>query len=213
MVCIHCGPKLNRAESVPIGGGENTTYSGGITAYQGTYAAPEFCTAIPAGKPLPGGRLSLLLAKNLAPMHAAPGRRGGLLAAHASKGEPEMSIAYEPAITRDGEAGGVPVLVPEPTAEFAERLQHLKASAVPNAIPIPIPVPHPLPIPLPLFNGARFLIWKQDPTVGTLGARIVYLPGLILNGPRNSRISTHLDGVTPVSRNSNGDFVFPINSP
>lgn len=124
-----------------------------------------------------------------------------------------MSTAIEIALPRDGEGPAAPLLVPEPTAQFAERLQHLRASAGPSPVPIPTPIPQPLPIPLPIFRGARFLIWKQDPTVGTLGARVVYLPGLILNGPRNARVTTHLAGSTPVARNSNGDFIFPVNSP
>lgn len=92
----------------------------------------------------------------------------------------------------------------------AEYFASLESKAVP--LPRPIPLPHPRP-PIPWWFGSRFMIWKQDPTVGTLGRRLIYIPGLILNGPRDSRINTSLPGTTPVVRNTTGDFIFPADTP
>ncbi|MGH7461175.1 MAG: hypothetical protein ACREMA_09115, partial [Longimicrobiales bacterium] len=81
--------------------------------------------------------------------------------------------------------------------------------AMPNAGPA---LPVPVPIPFPLVFGSRFLIWKQDPTVLELGRRLKYLEGLVLNGPRDARININLPGTTPVARNVNGDFIFPVST-
>jgi hypothetical protein len=78
---------------------------------------------------------------------------------------------------------------------------------------LPQPSPIPIPIPWPLLFGSRFMIWKQDPTVGALGRRLAYLQGLILNGPHDSRITTELPGTTPVVRGTNGDFIFGATTP
>jgi hypothetical protein len=72
----------------------------------------------------------------------------------------------------------------------------------------PLPSPIPVPIPKPFLFGARFLIWKQDPTVVDPGVRTVFVDGLILNGPLDARIATDLAGTTPVARNANADFIF-----
>ncbi len=73
----------------------------------------------------------------------------------------------------------------------------------------PPPIPIPVPIPLPLLLGSRVMIWKQDPSVAALGRRLAFLPGLIANGPQDSRAETSFPGTTPVVRNVNGDFIFP----
>ncbi len=94
--------------------------------------------------------------------------------------------------------------VPEATLELrvAEPVvAHLQAA--------PTPIPIPVPIPLPLLFGSRVMIWKQDPTVAALGRRLAFLPGLIANGPQDSRAETSLPGTAPVVRNVNGDFIFP----
>lgn len=93
--------------------------------------------------------------------------------------------------------------VPDPTAAYLERFR----------IPRPIPHPIPIPIPLPLLLGVRVLIWKQDPTVNEPGIRTAYVPGLVLNGPTDGRITTQLAGVTPVARNANADFIFTAGTP
>jgi hypothetical protein len=71
-----------------------------------------------------------------------------------------------------------------------------------------IPIPSPIPSPIPLVLGSRFLIWKQDPSVSEPGIRLTFIPSPILDGPRDSRITTELSGTTPVAANSNRDFIF-----
>ena len=96
-------------------------------------------------------------------------------------------------------------IAPEPTAESVETLRSQRG--MPAAVPIPIPRPLPLP------TGSRFFIWKQDPSVGELGRRLIFVPSLVVNGPRDARIDTSLAGTTPVSRNVDGDFLFPADTP
>lgn len=55
--------------------------------------------------------------------------------------------------------------------------------------------------------GARVLIWKQDPSVTDMGTRKSYLPGVILEGPRDARIVSGKPGIAPVSPNTFGDFI------
>lgn len=57
--------------------------------------------------------------------------------------------------------------------------------------------------------GARVLIWKQDPSVTDLGTRKAFLPGVILAGPRDARITHGAPGIAPVSPNAFGDFILP----
>ena len=96
-------------------------------------------------------------------------------------------------------------VVPQPSATYLESLQaRLSRTPAPHAIPVPSP---------PLTFAARFLIWKQDPTVGEPGIRTAYIPGLILNGPKDARITTELAGTTPVARNVNTDFIFTAGTP
>src|SRR5882724_991702 len=87
----------------------------------------------------------------------------------------------------------------------------VEAAGIPRAMPLPPPIPVPKPLPVPL--GSRFFIWKQDPSVGALGRRLVFIPSLVVNGPRDARIDTSLVGTTPVSRNADGDFLFPADTP
>jgi len=75
-----------------------------------------------------------------------------------------------------------------------------------------IPTPTPIPIPLPIV-GSRFLIWKQDPSVHPPGVRLSYVPSLVLDGPKDVRITTELPNVTPVHANASRDFVFPPGTP
>src|SRR5262245_57895174 len=82
-------------------------------------------------------------------------------------------------------------LVPTPTAEY-RTLRKLRRSATASAAP-PQPTPD-LPIPIPVLTGPRVLIWKQDPTVGEIGIRKVYLPGLVSAGPKDGRIVTAITG-------------------
>jgi hypothetical protein len=98
-------------------------------------------------------------------------------------------------------------VVPQPTATSVEALQ-TRLPAIPQPIPIPIPIPFPK-----FHFGSRFLIWKQDPTVGDPGIRTTYISGLILNGPKDARVTTELPGTTPVARNASADFIFTAGTP
>jgi len=91
--------------------------------------------------------------------------------------------------------------VPTPTAEYRSQRKLMRA-AVGAAVP---PIPQPLPVPVPVVRGSRVLIWKQDPTVGEIGIRKAYLPGLTLSGPKDSRIV--IQGLPAVNANALGDFI------
>jgi hypothetical protein len=109
----------------------------------------------------------------------------------------------------------VPVsFVPTPTQAFRQHRKVVQVVVEPGAPRSQsanaqrahaIPIPFPLPIPLPLARGSRVLIWKQDPSVGEIGARKVFIPGNLHAGPTDSRIRT--EGLPPVSPNSFGDFI------
>ena len=60
--------------------------------------------------------------------------------------------------------------------------------------------------------GSRVLIWKQDPSVSDLGTRKTFLPGLILQGPRDARITFGEPGIAQVSPNAFGDFIVSPNT-
>src|SRR2546430_16199894 len=62
--------------------------------------------------------------------------------------------------SRQFSAGRMATIEPLAPAELIEVLMGRRA--------VPLP-PHPIPIPLPLLGGSRFVIWKQDPSVGELG--------------------------------------------
>jgi hypothetical protein len=88
--------------------------------------------------------------------------------------------------------------VPTPSAAYRLR-QQAAALARPNR---PRPEAGPPP------PGARVLMWKQDPSVTELGVRKAYLPGVLLEGPRDARIASG-KGIAPVSPNAFGDFIAP----
>ncbi len=67
--------------------------------------------------------------------------------------------------------------------------------------------------PSPFGVGTRVLMWKQDPSVHDIGTRKVYLPGLVLDGPRDARIMFGEPGIAPVSPNAFGDFVTMPDTP
>lgn len=94
----------------------------------------------------------------------------------------------------------------EYSAEFFETIEARSPT-------LPVPRRIPIPIPIPFLLGSRFMIWKQDPTVGALGRRLTYIGQLVLNGPRDARITTELPGTTPVVRNVTGDFIYAANTP
>lgn len=72
--------------------------------------------------------------------------------------------------------------VPTPTKNYRthrKSAQLLVGSGMRKVGPLPIP-------PRPLFFGARVLIWKQDPSVAEIGTRKAFLPGVVLEGPRDA---------------------------
>ena len=93
--------------------------------------------------------------------------------------------------------------VPTPTEAYRRHRKTMRATVEPGAVPVPMPVPLPGPLPV----GARALIWKQDPSVGDIGIRKIFLPGTILLGPRDARIVNGVPGLSPVSPNAMGDFI------
>jgi hypothetical protein len=60
--------------------------------------------------------------------------------------------------------------------------------------------------------GSRVLIWKQDPSVTEMGTRKTFLPGVILEGPRDARIASGAPGIPSVSPNTFGDFIMQPNT-
>ncbi len=98
--------------------------------------------------------------------------------------------------------------VPTPTAPYRK---HRKATAIIDEPGKPAigrrAMPGPVAIPLPYAFGARVLIWKQDPSVTEIGTRKAYLPGIVLSGPRDARITSGAPGIAAVSPNAFGDFI------
>lgn len=94
-------------------------------------------------------------------------------------------------------------LVPTPTKEYRMHRKTLKATVEPGTPVSRIPIP--IPVPPRLHRGSRVLIWKQDPTVDEMGIREAFIPGLIVEGPKDSRIETK--GIPAVSPNAMGDFI------
>ncbi len=99
--------------------------------------------------------------------------------------------------------------IPTPSAQYR---QHRKAVALilepgPPRVGLGVEPPSPFGI------GTRVLMWKQDPSVSEIGTRKVYLPGLVLDGPRDARIMFGQPGITPVAPNAFGDFVTMPDTP
>jgi hypothetical protein len=92
--------------------------------------------------------------------------------------------------------------VPTPTAEYRIRRKRVRVTVEPGAPPAPTGIPA-----APIIPGARALIWKQDPSVAEIGIRKVYLPGNVLPGPRDVRISNGAPGIPPVSPNAMSDYI------
>lgn len=94
----------------------------------------------------------------------------------------------------------VPITLPTPTIEYRTHRKSLKVTVQPGK-------PVPIPIPIPTVVGSRVLMWKQDPSVAEIGIRKAYLPGLVLVGPKDARISNGTLGIAAVSPNAFGDFI------
>ncbi|HEU4372817.1 MAG TPA: hypothetical protein VFS02_04970, partial [Telluria sp.] len=79
--------------------------------------------------------------------------------------------------------------VPTPSAAYR---QHRKAAQLLDEPGAPRGAaegePAPPAVPLPFAFGARVLMWKQDPSVSEIGTRKAFLPGIVLDGPRDARI-------------------------
>lgn len=100
--------------------------------------------------------------------------------------------------------------IPTPSAAYR---QHRKAAQLLEQPGMPRPGNmEPASVPLPYAFGARVLMWKQDPSVGEIGTRKAFLPGLILDGPRDARIVSG-EGIAPVAPNAFGDFVAQPDTP
>lgn len=100
-------------------------------------------------------------------------------------------------------AGALPVAyVPTPSAPYRlhrKSAQLLQQPGRPRQDPAQAPSPFPA--------GSRVLIWKQDPALAELGVRKSFLPGVVLQGPRDARIASGAPGIAPVSPNAFGDFI------
>jgi hypothetical protein len=100
--------------------------------------------------------------------------------------------------------------IPTPSAAYR---QHRKTAQLLDQPGKPRPgSPETTPVPLPYAFGTRVLMWKQDPTVDEIGTRKAFLPGLILDGPRDARIASGA-GIDPVAPNAFGDFVAQPDTP
>jgi hypothetical protein len=127
-----------------------------------------------------------------------------------------------PAIQPDAPAPQPPVgFVPMPSAPYR---QHRKAAQLLDQPGPPRPGTGPgLPgnaedgqpgdVPLPYAFGARVLMWKQDPSVAEIGTRKAFLPGVVLAGPRDARITIGDPAMQPVEPNAFGDFVTMPDTP
>jgi len=99
--------------------------------------------------------------------------------------------------------------VPTPSAPY--RQQHRAARLLEEA-EAPDPAPPATEAP-PRASGARVLLWKQDPSVGEIGTRKAFLPGVVLAGPRDARIAPGEPGIAAVEPNAFGDFVTQPDTP
>lgn len=101
--------------------------------------------------------------------------------------------------------------VPTPSAPYRahrKSAQLLQQPSLPRLKESSIPTNAPATPP----TGARALIWKQDPSVSELGTRKTFLPGVILEGPRDARLTFGQPGIAPVSPNAFGDFIMSPNT-
>lgn len=103
--------------------------------------------------------------------------------------------------------------IPTPTREYRQHRKLLRATTGVASRPAIRIIPEreagrvviPIPIPIPRIIGSRVLMWKQDPSVSEIGIRKAFLPGLMLAGPKDSRIS--IQGLPLVSPNAMADYI------
>jgi hypothetical protein len=121
----------------------------------------------------------------------------------------------------------IPADVPLPTLDYsehqAEGRSHARGVRVsqfatlappPGEGPAPLPADIvkkiPIPIPLPIPQGARALIYKQDPSVAEIGIRKVFLPRRVFAGPKDARIA--IAGLPVITPNVFGDLLVDANA-
>ena len=103
--------------------------------------------------------------------------------------------------------------VPTPSAPYRIHRKSAQLTIEPGSPRLGAgPLPIPIPIPLPFSFGSRVLIWKQDPSVAEIGTRKAFLPGIVLAGPRDARITFGAPGIPAVSPNAFGDFITAPNT-
>ena len=56
------------------------------------------------------------------------------------------------------------------------------------------------------MSGSKVKIWKQDPSVKSIGIRTAYIPTQVMNGPKDRDIV--IKGVPEVFANENNDFLY-----
>lgn len=98
--------------------------------------------------------------------------------------------------------------VPTPSAPYRTHRKVAKLTEQPGYPRLRTAPGVPPPVPA-TSAGARVLMWKQDPSVSDVGTRKAFLHGVILEGPRDARITFGQPGIAPVSPNAFGDFIVP----
>ena len=99
--------------------------------------------------------------------------------------------------------------VPTPSAPYRQHRKHAQLTLQPGAPRLSEAAARKTAA-IPV--GSRVLVWKQDPSVSELGTRKAFLPGLIVQGPRDARITFGEPGIAQVSPNAFGDFIVSPNT-
>jgi len=123
----------------------------------------------------------------------------------------EPSAILPPELVSDGHPPLPVGYVPTPSAPYRQHRKAAQALLQPGKPRIGLAGVEP--VPMPYAFGARVLMWKQDPSVAEIGTRKAFLPGIVLDGPRDARIVSGVPGIAPVSPNAFGDFVTMPDTP
>lgn len=114
------------------------------------------------------------------------------------------------AIPREASLNDSPLsYVPTPSAPYRIHRKSIQLTAEPGT-PKLESLPQPATAPAAFSFGSRVLMWKQDPSVTEIGTRKAFLPGIVLQGPKDARITNGMPGIPAVSPNAFGDFIMPI---
>jgi hypothetical protein len=120
-----------------------------------------------------------------------------------------LAMKTDGAATAPDSLTTVPVgYVPTPTEAYRKYLMRrslTQTAAPPIPKPAPTKIPPKIPVPLPFQQGARVLIWKQDPTIGEIGVRKAFLASRVFAGPRDARIT--IEDLPSVAPNIFGDLI------